>query len=319
MNRVNKRVNGFFLCLIIVHLIASILVSTLALGAVEIGIFTSLLLTQLLILVPSFIFLLVFDCDISEWLQFRRIRISTVLMVILFTFLTMPFISLINVLSQLFTTNTAVEMSAEFSGIPSFVTIFMVGMFGPFCEEFTFRGIIFGGFRKSGYILGGAVLSALYFGLMHLNLNQFSYALVLGFLFCLLVEGTGSIFASITAHMVVNIWNVGLMLVMDKVYSGLGMDLFEMAQEAVTTDAKLAMIGTLLVISVVTMGLAFGLYIAICRNEGKLEHVISMFHKPELTEENEGGGRLLTVSGYIAIAVCLLVIFGLDSIMAIFA
>ena len=391
----NKRVNGFFLCLIIVHFMASVAISVLAMGGVEIGTFMALLMTQLLLLVPSFIFIISGSDNVFEWLRFRRLKTGTVFMVILFTFLTMPLISLINVVSQLFTTNTAVEMSAAFVGMPAALTVFMVGIFGPFCEDFAFRGIIFGGFRRSGAVLAGAVLSSVYFGLMHLNLNQMSYALVLGVVFCMLVEGTGSIWASITAHTVVNTWNVILLLVMEKVYSKMGKDMFELINEDVTTDQKLAMIGFLLVASLISSALAFGVFIAICRHEGRWEEFVSIFYRNKsgnagedtrYTEdsdnnENNGAGedtentgdscgngnngickdiestgdgygnenngicedtestgdsygngnnragenntngkvRLLTPSGYIAIALCIFIIFFLDRILSMFS
>ena len=326
--RNNKRVNGFFLCLIIVHLVASVLVSILAMGAVEIGTFTALLLTQLLLLVPSFIFILTDKEDVPGRLRFRRLKVGTVLLVILFTFLMMPLISLINVVSQLFTTNAAAELSGEFIGMPAVLTVFMVGMFGPFCEEFAFRGIIFGGFRRSGAVLAGAVLSSVYFGIMHLNLNQMSYAIILGVVFCLLVEGTGSIWASITAHVVVNTWNVFLLLFMDKLYDSMGLDIFELAEEAVTTDQKLAMTGYLLVGSLISSAIALGVFIVICRNEDRWDDVVSMFCKTADTktadmetadaEIKDTKVRLLTLSGYIAIALCIFIIFFLDRVLEMF-
>ena len=93
LQKITKKTNGFFLCLIIVHLAASMIVSMLALGAVEIGTFTVLLLTQLLLLVPSFVFILAGNPEVFTWLRFKRLKTGTVFLIILFTFLTMPFIS----------------------------------------------------------------------------------------------------------------------------------------------------------------------------------------------------------------------------------
>ena len=341
----NKKVNGFFLCLIIVHFMASVVISMLAVGAVEIGTFMALLLTQLLLLVPSFVFIIFGNNNEFEWLRFKRLKAGTVFMVILFTFLTMPLISLVNVTSQLFTTNTAVEMSGEFMDMPAALAVFMVGVFGPFCEEFAFRGIIFGGFRRSGAVLAGAVLSSVYFGLMHLNLNQMSYALVLGVVFCMLVEGTGSIWASITAHAVVNTWNIVLLLVMNKVYGEMGIDMLELINKDVTTDQKLAMIGFLLVATLISSALALGVFIAICRHEVRWERFVSSFYRnnsdtgsvniennednvisensenieDSVISENNEKVRLLTLSGYIAIALCIFIIFFLDRVLSMFS
>lgn len=341
----NKRVNGFFLSLVLLHLGASMMISMLQ-GAVKLGTFEALMFTQLLILVPSFVFLLIFRCDLSEWVPFKKLRPGTVALIVLFSFLIMPLISLINVLSQLFTTNAAVEMSGGFMEMPIPVTVLMVGFFGPFCEEFTFRGVIFHGLRKNGYVFAAVVLSGLYFGLMHLNLNQFSYALVLGVIFSMLVEATGSIISSIIAHAVINTWNVILMILMDRAYSKIGLDVFDLPQQMVTSDMKLAAIGVFLVLSVIFTALAAGVYIAVCRHEGRFDEVISMFYKPADISGAEGAadedaadedaavesaaaegtdtyeaepkppGRLVTLSGYLAIAVCLFVIFFLDKLIS---
>ena len=57
------------------------------------------------------------------------------------------------------------------------------------------------------------VRNALAFGLMHMNFNQFCYAFVLGIAFGILLEATGSIFATMTAHFVINGWSTVLMAV----------------------------------------------------------------------------------------------------------
>ena len=60
----------------------------------------------------------------------------------------------------------------------------------------------------SGYQFLGkwkaAFVSALLFGLLHMNPQQFPYAFVVGFIFSFLVERTNSLYASILPHMVIN-------------------------------------------------------------------------------------------------------------------
>ena len=176
-----KRVNTFFLILVILHITASLIVSMLDMQAVRLGTFSSLMLTQLLILVPSFLFFLISGYDITEWIPFKKLKAGTVVLVVVFTFLIMPVISFINVFSQLFTDNTAADLLGEVADMSPFITVLIVGFIGPFCEEFTFRGVIYGGLRKSGFLCAAAAVTGAFFGLMHLNLNQFSYAVILGF------------------------------------------------------------------------------------------------------------------------------------------
>ena len=57
------------------------------------------------------------------------------------------------------------------------------------------------------------LLSALLFGLTHLNFNQMSYAVLVGIVSVLLLEGSGSIFYSMLFHICINTTNVVQMLV----------------------------------------------------------------------------------------------------------
>ena len=53
---------------------------------------------------------------------------------------------------------------------------------------------------------------------MHMNFNQFCYAFVPGIALGILLEATGSIFATMTAHFVVNGWSTALMAVSKLLY-----------------------------------------------------------------------------------------------------
>lgn len=316
-----KRVNTFFLILVILHIAASLIVSMLDMQAVRLGTFSSLMLTQMLILVPSFLFFLISGYDIGEWISFKRLKAGTVALVVLFTFLIMPLVSFINVFSQLFTDNTAVDLIGDVADMSPLITVLIVGFIGPFCEEFTFRGVIYGGLRRSGYLCAAAAVNGIFFGLMHLNLNQFSYALVLGFVMSLLVEATGSIWASVIAHVTVNTWNAAMMLMLDKMYSAMGIDVFEEAAGAVTTDVKLSMMGGLIVVSVVTTLLAAGTFIGLSSYEGRLDHVKTIFRTGSPAGEGMEGekNRVMTLSGYLAAGLCIFVIFFLDNVIGYFS
>ncbi|MCR4806691.1 MAG: CPBP family intramembrane metalloprotease [Lachnospiraceae bacterium] len=312
-----KRVNGFFLVLVILRIGASVGLSMLDGEAVTLGTYTSLMLPQLLILVPSFLFFIISGYDITEWIPFRKLRGGTVALIILFTFLIMPLITFVNVFSQLFTENAAVNMFSEMSSASSAILFLIVGLVGPFCEEFTFRGVIYGGLRKSGYPLAAAAVTGIYFGLMHLNLNQFCYVLVLGTIMCLVNEAAGSVWASIIAHVIVNTWNMLLMLLAERFYSAMGLDVFDQAGKMVSTDEKLSFMGILLVVSVVTILIAAGVFVAIGVHEGRLDKIKAIF-RPDHEDGTERDRHIITIPGYLAMAMCLFVIFLLGRVLAFF-
>ena len=70
-------------------------------------------------------------------------------------------------------------------------------------EEYLFRGVMFQCLRSCG-LFKTAVITALMFALAHGNLNQFLYAFAVGLFLAYLVEASGSVYASMLAHMCLN-------------------------------------------------------------------------------------------------------------------
>lgn len=97
------------------------------------------------------------------------------------------------------------ESSSAFFGGGAFFEILGSGLLIPIAEELLFRGIVFKRLRVwTGYRLA-ITLSALIFGLIHLNLVQFLYAGILGLFLAFLLEKTGSLWMPILGHMTANL------------------------------------------------------------------------------------------------------------------
>ena len=78
----------------------------------------------------------------------------------------------------------------------------------PLVEELLYRGIVYGRAREWLGIKWGIVVSALIFGLIHMNLVQFVYASVFGLLLAGLTERSNGVQAAIAAHMAANLTSV---------------------------------------------------------------------------------------------------------------
>ena len=137
-------------------------------------------------------------------LGFRRIKLGTGFLMILYGIFIIPVAVLFNLISMLFTNNVIVSRSGDFLSLPFYVVVFGAGMLGPVCEELVCRGIIYNGMKKDIAPLWAILLSSLAFGVFHMNLNQFMYATVLGLLLALAAEAVGSLWASIIVHMTIN-------------------------------------------------------------------------------------------------------------------
>ena len=79
-----------------------------------------------------------------------------------------------------------------------FNVVFLVALPAIF-EEFIFRGIIFNGLRGKGFWFA-CIISAVMFAVMHLSIEQFVFPIIMGVVFALILEKTGSIVYTIITH-----------------------------------------------------------------------------------------------------------------------
>ena len=140
----------------------------------------------------------------AEKTGLRPISFGTVVLVVLMIICLEPLLTFVNALSQCFvespTTDMIIEQATHYGFLQMF---FLVALLPAFCEEIVYRGVFFQTYGKIS-VIPGALLSALLFGAMHGNLNQFAYAFLMGFAFALVVYATKSLFASMLMHLTVN-------------------------------------------------------------------------------------------------------------------
>jgi membrane protease YdiL (CAAX protease family) len=86
----------------------------------------------------------------------------------------------------------------------TFVLVFFAVVLAPLCEEFFFRGLLYGAAKRYLGFPGAAILSAVAFGFVHMHLPAFLPLTALGLVLVLLYERTGSLIAPMTLHAVFN-------------------------------------------------------------------------------------------------------------------
>ena len=292
----SKRANRLFLSVVLMHFV---LIAVLIVGSqfFSLGIIENLLVSQMVILLPTFVSLFLGKEKVRAGdLGFRKIKISTVFLVALYTFLCMPLVTVVNAISMLFVDNTVVALSSDILAVPFPIAFAMIALFGPFSEEFVFRGIVFSSYRKDGNTLGAILLSALVFGFMHMNFNQAGYAFVIGIALAFIMLATNSIWASVIMHMIINAQSVCTMFLTEYFVPGsLAAD-----AAAMTREDLLMAIGIYSVIAAVTTVLAICLLIFIAGHEGQKEELKNLLQKPE------GSKRRITPSLVAALIIAFL-------------
>lgn len=202
-----KKANWFYLILLVFTFAGSIGLSY-ALKDADIPEWFGMIQTYLVMLVPTVIFMAVCRINPIKKLPWRILRPADALLSLLFGYMLVPMMLFLNYVSMLFVDNHMQEASMSMRQDYVFVVqLLFMAVIPAMVEEFLFRGIFFHSYRKNG-VFGAALMSALIFGMFHMNFNQFFYAFALGVIFALLVEATGSLFASMLAHFSANSYSV---------------------------------------------------------------------------------------------------------------
>lgn len=260
-----------------------------------------MVVSQLLYLVPVLLYMACKRVRPGDWMPFRKIKLSAFFMLVLFSFLLMPLVTFINLCSMMFVANQVTEISAGLQQNSVLFNLVLMAVIPAVSEEFMFRGIFYHAYREKG-VLMGALASGIVFGLLHLNFNQFSYALVLGIILCLVVEATGSIFGSMTVHFVINGWNV-LLMALSKPLQDMAQSVGgEAAGAAFTRQELLVSLGVYGVLALVCSSLAACALVWISKRCGRLEHMKWCFTR---RKRAQGEARtFLTPCLVLAICIC---------------
>ncbi|MCR5785028.1 MAG: CPBP family intramembrane metalloprotease [Eubacterium sp.] len=282
-----KRMNMVFLLLLLCYLGGSVCVGFFAPFLADTTLKASALSYILLLLVPT-IYCVKYNVDVQKKYLIKPVTVSTLLIAALFVALCYPLITVANIASQLVVSNEATALMDSILGPNMVVNVLVIAILPGIVEEVIFRGMFYNEYKEGGMFLG-AIASSLLFGLLHLNFNQFSYAIILGFVFALVTEATGSIIPSMICHMSINALN----MLMVYGYSVMGISIEDV--EITTDQIVLTLAAWSFIAAICTVG-AVGVYIWLLKHTGRLSHMKG-FMKAE-------SGRRITLPLVIAVGIC---------------
>lgn len=96
------------------------------------------------------------------------------------------------------------EANAGFYGSTLALELVSSAVATPILEELVFRGIVFARLRAQLPKFAAVVVSALLFAIVHFNIVQFLYALMIGVVLALLMDKAGHLYAAVTGHITAN-------------------------------------------------------------------------------------------------------------------
>lgn len=85
------------------------------------------------------------------------------------------------------------------------ITLLSTGILGPIIEELMFRGIIYNELKSKYSNMKSILITTIFFAVIHINIIQILYALIIGFILIFVYEKYNNIKAPIILHMASNI------------------------------------------------------------------------------------------------------------------
>jgi len=294
-----KKINQMFLITVLISLSAAFL----PLNRLFPDYGSRLLFSEILLAAPGAAWIIAGKRNYMHTVRLKKIHGSTVVLLFLFFIALMPLMSLINAISMLFVENTTTQTMTEVvTGHSFLISLIVIALLPAVFEESIYRGLFYNEYRKVSPI-GGLLLSAFLFGIMHANWNQFSYAFVMGMVFGLIIEATDSILSSMILHFCINASSVVLLSLMDLLSEYFPQEFGEALEQAENMEGMSlgSVLRTYLPMAVIGVMAALVIYRQIAVKEGRWEIVRAMFARGK----EKTGKNLFSVPLIIGIGILL--------------
>jgi len=161
-------------------------------------------IAQILGLFLPFLFYLLFtkqrQSDVLKW---SPLGIKNTLLVIVIALAVIPMVQLVSYLSSFIFFPVIEAVMIDMTVHPMWLSLIVVAVFPSLFEELIFRGAIYAEYEGVS-IKKAAIMTGLFFGIMHMNFHQAIYAGLFGILYAYILFYTRSIWAPILLHFINN-------------------------------------------------------------------------------------------------------------------
>ena len=268
----NAKRAGILFCAMVLFSTAIELLMTFTDLGEHMGLVGALVASELIMIIPCMFAFLFCKEPFGQTFGVRKVRPVLIPLCIVLTWTILPLVSCCNAFTMYFSENEATAIFDSLSDLPLPVIALFSAVIAPICEEWTFRGILYTGFRKNGSALQAMLITAVLFGLFHMNLNQMLYAMVLGIFFAALREVTGSILPSIICHMTVNGGSTLLLLLGSGELAGA----LEESSDALVPETISTLLSMLIPVAAVMTAVALGMLIKIAKTQNALPKLLNI-------------------------------------------
>lgn len=157
----------------------------------------------IIFLIPAIIYVIVTKSSARDTFKLNKLYLKDVLLIILLGFVCQPIMTFFSLITSFFFKNEIGAFMTEIGSTPYILLLMLVAVLPAITEEVTIRGVVLSGYDNINKYKA-ALVTGLFFGMLHLDPQQFLYATVLGFILALVVRATKSIFATAIIHFLIN-------------------------------------------------------------------------------------------------------------------
>lgn len=249
--------NLFALILLILYAFAPLILSPVF-KASNMPVAMYLVLPQILLLIlPTIIYFIITKRSVKDTLRLNKIGVKSIVIVIGIGFLAQPIAMFLSLITQFVFPNRISQVVSSLNSIPLIIRLGVIALTPAICEEVTMRGVVLAGYENVS-IKKSAIMTGMFFGMLHLDGNQLLYAFAIGVIFAYLVRITNSIFASMICHFTINGSQVVISDLASKLMELSGQNIESVQQtglSAMTTSQIINTVLVLLIIGIVCVGI----------------------------------------------------------------
>lgn len=174
------------------------------LKVMKLPVYSAIVLPQIILLfIPTIIYFIVKKRPVKKTLRLKKIGFKTIVVIIIIGFLSQPIANFLSFITQFIFPNRIGQVVESLNSIPLLVRLGAIALTPAIFEEITMRGVVLGGYDNVS-MKKTALMTGLFFAMIHMDGNQSLYTFVLGIIFAYLVRITGSIYSSMICHFTIN-------------------------------------------------------------------------------------------------------------------
>ena len=133
----------------------------------------------------------------------RMIGVANIALIFLISLFIQPLLMLVSGAMALVFPNPVNELLQGYQSSSLPIMLVMIAIMPAVCEETVFRGLILAQYSEKNK-MKAAIITALYFGMVHFSAQQFLYAFAIGIMLAYFVFHTHSLLASMLSHFFIN-------------------------------------------------------------------------------------------------------------------